>query len=196
MSLKDDIYDIDSALRDGKARGAYVQRAGEAFNRLRARLEAAEKVADDMRRYAGAGNVGRESILEWADRLSPPDQQQPKTEEVMPSDRCGVSAGKESLWAWFGLSRASWLTMPRVMMHAMPDGWQARMAELCHEWDAHWQNQPDLTPHVTLKSGGKFVKIPGWLLNYRHPDQAAIARIAGTQHQSSPVATTGVRSDE
>ena len=32
--------------------------------------------------------------------------------------------GCDDLWEWFGLSRASWLTMPRILMHEMP-------AELC-----------------------------------------------------------------
>ena len=30
----------------------------------------------------------------------------------------------ERLSRWFGLSYASWLTMPRVMMEAMPEEWQ------------------------------------------------------------------------
>lgn len=32
--------------------------------------------------------------------------------------------GENALWLWFGLSRASWLTLPRVLMHEMPDEWR------------------------------------------------------------------------
>ena len=77
--------------------------------------------------------------------------------------------GLNSLWLWFGLSRASWLTLPRVMMHEMPDEWQKQMAVLLDEYDKTFQNQPDLGTRVQVTSKGKMVKTPGWL-NYRHPD--------------------------
>ena len=54
--------------------------------------------------------------------------------------------GRERLWAWFGLTYASWLTMPRVMMHAMPEDWQDRMAQLCEEWDAAWDTRDMPSP--------------------------------------------------
>lgn len=83
--------------------------------------------------------------------------------------------GYDALWLWFGLSHASWLTMPRSMMHAMPDDWQARMAELCREWDATWDSSDMPTPQVqAVKTNGRFAKWPEWLLNYRHPDAKAI----------------------
>jgi hypothetical protein len=90
-----------------------------------------------------------------------------------PVDRPGYGA----LWLWFGLSRASFLTMPRVMMHDMPDDWQRRMAELCFEWNAIWVNQPDLDTCVCLRKDGKFVAYPEWMLNYRHPDAAQLAHM-------------------
>lgn len=34
--------------------------------------------------------------------------------------------GKEKLWQWFSLSYAAWLTLPRVLMHEMPDEWQRK----------------------------------------------------------------------
>lgn len=85
-----------------------------------------------------------------------------------------VAPGRDALWDWFGLSYASWLTLPRSMMHEMPDDWQRRMAELLHEWDATWNSDGMPTPHVGAKIGGKFTRWPGWLLNYRHPDRASI----------------------
>jgi hypothetical protein len=87
--------------------------------------------------------------------------------------------GRDRLWLWFGLSRSSWMTLPRVLMHDMPDDWQRRMAELMEEWDATWINTPDLRFTVTAKSGRKFVKLPEFLTNYRHPDHDAIACLRG-----------------
>ncbi len=82
--------------------------------------------------------------------------------------------GYEKLWAWFGGSRASWLTMPRVMMHEMPDEWQHKMADLCEEWDKHWDSSEMPVPFVQARQSNKFTNWPKWLLNYRHPDKAAI----------------------
>lgn len=84
--------------------------------------------------------------------------------------------GYQRLWLWFGLSRASWLTLPRVLMHEMPDDWQERMAVLLEEWDDEHSRLVD-TPDtfVSAKRGRRFCKFPSWLLNYRHPDVAIIA---------------------
>lgn len=87
--------------------------------------------------------------------------------------------GHAALWLWFGLSRASWLTLPRVLMHEMPDDWQARMAALLREYDDHWEI-PDylaVDTMVSAKRDGRFVKLPDFILNYRHPDEGAINRI-------------------
>lgn len=87
--------------------------------------------------------------------------------------------GYAALWLWFGLSRASWLTMPRVLMHEMPDDWQARMAQLLAEYDEAWAI-PEcyaVETHVTAKRDSKFVKLPDFLTNYRHPDSSAIDRL-------------------
>ena len=46
--------------------------------------------------------------------------------------------GYDRLWNYFGLSYASWLTMPRVLMHEMPDSWQLKMAKLLEEYDNYW----------------------------------------------------------
>jgi hypothetical protein len=89
-------------------------------------------------------------------------------------------SGYDALWGWFGLSYASFLTMPRVMMHAMPDDWQARMAQLCEEWDATWCNQPDIGSRVQVTDGkGKLIKTPRWILNYRHPDTRQLDAMKG-----------------
>lgn len=92
-------------------------------------------------------------------------------------DICYARVGHDALWLWFGLSRASWLTMPRTLMHAMPDDWQMRMAQLCAEWDDHW-SFPDDCPdaRVMAVDGNRFTKWPDELLNYRHPSKGIIDR--------------------
>lgn len=88
--------------------------------------------------------------------------------------------GYDKLWLYFGLSRASWLTLPRVMMHEMPDIWQKQMAELLEEWDNTWVNQPDLGTRVqTTDLTGKLIKTPEYLLNYRYPDKITLDTFKG-----------------
>lgn len=83
--------------------------------------------------------------------------------------------GHDRLWGWFGLSYASWLTIPRVLMHAMPDDWQDRMAQLLCEFDETFPGKDAFpTPHVSAREGTRFTRWPEWLLRYRHPDTAAI----------------------
>ena len=91
-----------------------------------------------------------------------------------------MNAGFDELWLWFGLSRASWLTLPRVLMHAMPDEWQGKMAALLSEYDRTFPNQPDMGARVQVTTvGGKLTKTPDWLLEYRHPDNAKIDELRG-----------------
>jgi hypothetical protein len=80
--------------------------------------------------------------------------------------------GYDKLWNWFGLSYASWLTIPRVLMHEMPDEWQNKMAKLLEEYDNYWNMEKvevDGT-RVQCTKNNKLFKTPKWLLNYRHPD--------------------------
>lgn len=84
-----------------------------------------------------------------------------------------MSRGKgfDRLWGWFGLSRASFITIPRILMHEMPDEWQEKMAELLEQYDEAFPNQPDVIPYVVFKNGnGRFTQGPKWMLEYRHPD--------------------------
>lgn len=78
--------------------------------------------------------------------------------------------GYQKLWGWFGLSRASFLVLPRVMMHDMPDEWQGKMADLLNEYDEIWNNAPDYGTRVQCLKDGKMVKWDRAFLNYRHPD--------------------------
>jgi hypothetical protein len=94
--------------------------------------------------------------------------------------------GYESLWAWFGLSYSSWITLPRVLVHEMPDEWQAKMCELMEEWDDAWNfHQLDLPqPYVIGRKERKFCKWPAWLLNYRHPAYEIINKIKAIKNAS------------
>lgn len=71
---------------------------------------------------------------------------------------------------WFELTYAEYLTVPRSILEAMPQTWQAQMAALLDEMDATF----DWRPHegrywVTLKDGdGRFVHDP--LRQYRYAD--------------------------
>jgi hypothetical protein len=92
--------------------------------------------------------------------------------------------GENKLWTWFSLSYSSWLTLPRVLMHEMPDEWQGKMADLLEEWETHWDfSDVDLEPSVQLKANGKFVKTPEWLWNYRHPNKAELKSLRKAQEK-------------
>jgi hypothetical protein len=84
------------------------------------------------------------------------------------------SEGHDALWDWFGLSYASYLVLPRVLMHEMPDDWQERMAALLHEYDHAFPNQPALGTQVRITKDGKMIRTPEWILEYWHPDHDTI----------------------
>lgn len=85
--------------------------------------------------------------------------------------------GQHALSCWFGLSYASFLVLPRVLMEAMDDPWKERMAVLLKELSAEFPNVPEENYTVRItdgKNGNRMVKTPEWMLNYRHPDRALI----------------------
>lgn len=77
--------------------------------------------------------------------------------------------GQAALSKYFGLSYASWLTIPRVFLHAMPDDWQGKMRELLTEMNETFPNRPSLGTRVQVTDNNKLIKAPEWL-NYRYPD--------------------------
>ena len=86
--------------------------------------------------------------------------------------------GCDDLWGWFGLSRASWLTMPRVLMHEMPDVWQEKMAKLLEEYENTFDlSNYNIDIEVRGKKDGKYVQIPSELCDYRHPCRKDIERL-------------------
>lgn len=88
--------------------------------------------------------------------------------------------GYQKLWEWFSLSYASFLVMPRVLMHAMPDEWQDKMTVLLDEYDNTFPNMPDIGTRVQATKRGKLIKWPSWVLNYRHPEYEEIQALRGS----------------
>jgi hypothetical protein len=66
---------------------------------------------------------------------------------------------------FFGLSYASWLTLPRLALQEMGPDWQARFVDLMEEGYARGLAPPDDT-YVMRRVGGKFVSNDHWN-NYR-----------------------------
>jgi len=87
--------------------------------------------------------------------------------------------GAHNLSCWFGLSYATWLTLPRVLMEAMPDEWQKKMAALLNEYDSFYPNLSDLKlgTRVQVTKDKKLIKTPPELLQYRHPDREWLAEL-------------------
>jgi len=83
--------------------------------------------------------------------------------------------------AWFGLSYASWLTLPRVLMQEMPKDWQTKMVDLLDEF---YDEFPEAFSecddiHVTSRKGGRITKMPEWMNDYRHPNRIKILKARG-----------------
>ncbi|MGJ7197114.1 hypothetical protein ABM005_16905 [Morganella morganii] len=80
---------------------------------------------------------------------------------------------------WFGLSYASFLALPRVLMHEMPIEWQDKMAALLHEYDETFDTSS--VCHSVIVSAkdqnNRFMKMPKYILNYRHPDMDEIDKL-------------------
>lgn len=92
--------------------------------------------------------------------------------------------GRNKLWLWFELSYASFLTLPRVLMHEMPDAWQSQMADLLTQYNETFPNRPDIGTRVQITDlSGKLIPCPPWLVNYRHPDKETIATL---RNEGSP----------
>ena len=89
--------------------------------------------------------------------------------------------GHGALSCWFGLSYASFCTLPRVLMEGMPDEWQWKMAQLLTEYNAEWEQPAGIGTRVQVTQGGRIVKTPDWIVNYRHPDRGVIESMRGIQ---------------
>lgn len=98
--------------------------------------------------------------------------------------------GYDALWESFGLSRAAWLVLPRVLLHEMPDEWQLRLANLLNEMEDTFPGAPCFDYAVVAKDTGKFARLPEVLCNYRHPDLESIDRMRSIQSETEVTAPT------
>jgi len=102
----------------------------------------------------------------------------PKPEDMVP-----IREGYDALWSWFGLTRSAFVTLPRAMMHEMPDDWQRDMARLLAQWDNTWRGETAnvfaTTRVLRVGERGRLEAWPEWVTNYRHPDHAAIDAARG-----------------
>lgn len=74
--------------------------------------------------------------------------------------------------AFFELTYASYLVLPRVILEAMPEDWQLRFVQCLDELRDEWEAEDNYT--VKLRGdGGRFKRDP--LSEYRHPDPAVLA---------------------
>jgi len=97
----------------------------------------------------------------------------PEVVDTLPSN-------SQDLQCWFGLDRASWLTLPRVLLESMPDAWQGKLAVLLNQYDDMYPNLPELNTVVQVtEPGGRMIKTPVELIDYRRPYHDAINRWKG-----------------
>jgi hypothetical protein len=80
------------------------------------------------------------------------------------------------VWDAFGLSYASYLVYPRVLLCEMPREWQAKLVALLDEFHEIFQGyEPPRGYAVLPRSGrGQYGRDP--LADYRHPPAEMIAR--------------------
>jgi hypothetical protein len=78
----------------------------------------------------------------------------------------------EDVHAWFELTYANYLVLPRSLMQAMPAEWQHRFTRLLDELQATFRQENDRYMVSLRTEDGRFVADP--LRNYRYPDRSAV----------------------
>lgn len=80
----------------------------------------------------------------------------------------------DDVHGWFGLTYASYLTVPRAVLQAMPADWQARFVALMNEVDDtfDWMT-PDCHYEVKLRHDPTGQYFHDGLSNYRYPPEIA-----------------------
>jgi len=122
----------------------------------------------DAAMFRKGGEYALRTVVEWATHrlaIKPEDLSMEKVEPEIPLSEGGVTY-------WFGLSYASYFSIPRAVLEAMPVEWQARWVEVMREVDEtfDWMSilPDDSTYTVNLRhKSGRFLPDP--LRNYRHP---------------------------
>tara|TARA_B100000902_G_C27315541_1_gene921082 strand:- start:3101 stop:3547 length:447 start_codon:yes stop_codon:yes gene_type:complete len=82
--------------------------------------------------------------------------------------------------SWFGLSYATWLTIPRVLLEQMPTDWQLQFTHLLEQYENTFPERPPIGTQVRVTDQrNKLIPTPEWVTNYRHPDQKFIDGMKG-----------------
>ncbi len=90
--------------------------------------------------------------------------------------------GYDRLWIWFELSNAGWVTVPRVLLHEMPDEWQGKMAALLEEYEETFTNWPKgIGTQVQITRNGQPTDAYDWFNNYRRPAKGKIETLRLTK---------------
>ena len=102
------------------------------------------------------------------------DDQMPVRPVPMPPMAPPEAEADQAVHAWFELSYAQYLTVPRSVLEAMPGPWQERFAACLHELDATFDWRPREGSYwVRLKDdNGRYAEDP--LMQYRHPNYSHI----------------------
>ena len=82
----------------------------------------------------------------------------------------------------FELSYASFLVIPRLLLEAMPWGWQTEMVDLMEEFNKKYKNWiPDGKEIMVRMIGedGRYVKLPENICNYRRGDAKEFEKPSG-----------------
>jgi len=92
----------------------------------------------------------------------------------------GIQMELDFIHQLFGLTYASWIVMPRVLMENMPPDWQKRFVDIWEEFNDTWDMNEVYKhgdPHVQLRKGGRFnsIKHTG-LPHYRHASMADLEK--------------------
>lgn len=78
----------------------------------------------------------------------------------------------KDIHGWFGLSYASYLVVPRVLLEQMPAGWQHEFVLLLERAHEEYPDAPTGYTVYRRDERGRFLADP--LRQYRYPDFAAI----------------------
>jgi hypothetical protein len=93
---------------------------------------------------------------------------------------------KEDVHGWFGLTYASYLTLPRSILQAMPAAWQHEFVRLLDQLSAEYTAPIDTHTRyaVLLRDGRGRFRGHDPLRHYRYPDRGAIERSHSLSHEA------------
>lgn len=84
----------------------------------------------------------------------------------------------------FELSYASFLVLPRLLMEAMPWGWQIDMVDLMEQFNEKFKSWIPEDKNVVIRMTGKdgrYTKLPEGICNYRRGDASVWKKGSGEE---------------